>query len=129
MATKAGTASELMRGSLDLMVLSVLSDGRQYGYALQARLRESSGGSVDLKAGTLYPLLHRLEAEKLIKATWDAGGGRKRKWYELTAKGRQRLTKRAGEWYAYADCLTRLLRPVVAPPESFLNLAPRPAGG
>ena len=108
--------SDLIRGSLDLMVLSVLAEGPKYGYALQASLRTASFGRVDPKAGTLYPLLHRLEDDGLIRAKWDAATGRKRKWYELTAAGRKRLTRQAHEWYAYADVLRRLLEPVVAPP-------------
>ena len=108
--------SELLRGSLDLMVLGVLADGPKYGYALQQSLRTASFGRIDPKAGTLYPLLHRLEDDRLIRAKWDDSTGRRRKWYELTAAGRKRLTQQAHEWYAYADILRRLLEPVVAPP-------------
>lgn len=109
--------ADLLRGSLDLMVLSVLAEGRQYGYSLQNSLRTASGGRIDPKAGTLYPLLHRLEGDGLIRAKWDESTGRKRKWYELTAAGKKRLTTQAHEWYAYADVLRRLLEPVVAPPQ------------
>ncbi len=108
--------SELLRGSLDLMVLSVLADGPKYGYSLQQSLREASYGRVDPKAGTLYPLLHRLEDDGLIRAKWDSETGRKRKWYELTAAGKKRLKTQAHEWYAFADVLRRLLEPVVTPP-------------
>ncbi len=109
--------SELLRGSLDLMVLGVLADGPKYGYSLQQSLRTASYGRIDPKAGTLYPLLHRLEDDGLIRAKWDTSTGRKRKWYELTAAGKKRLKVQAYEWYAYADILRRLLEPVVAPPQ------------
>ena len=79
---------DLLRGSLDLMVLSVLMDGSQYGYLIQKKIRDASGGRVELKAGTLYPLLHRLDADKLIRSRWDDSTGRRRKWYELTASSR-----------------------------------------
>jgi PadR family transcriptional regulator/HAAS domain-containing protein len=59
---------DLLRGSLDLMVLSVLAGGRKYGYLVQKEVREASGGRVDLAAGTLYPLLHRLEDDGLVRA-------------------------------------------------------------
>ncbi len=59
---------DLLRGSLDLMVLSVLADNPQYGYSIQKQIRDVSQGRVDLKAGTLYPLLHRLEAAVAIRA-------------------------------------------------------------
>lgn len=105
--------SELMRGSLDLLVLSVLTGGAKYGYSLQQDLCRATGGLVDLKAGTLYPLLHRLEADKLIRARWDASSGRKRKWYDLTAKGRRRVRQQAQQWLEYADCLRRIVSPVM----------------
>jgi DNA-binding PadR family transcriptional regulator len=104
---------ELMRGSLDLMVLSVLASGRKYGYLLQQDLRDASGGLVDVQAGTLYPLLHRLESDKLIRAKWDDSTGRRRKWYELTEPGRKRLAAQAREWHAYAECLRAMLAPVL----------------
>lgn len=105
--------SELMRGSLDLMILSVLSAGPGYGYSIAQSLRETSDGLVDVRAGTLYPLLHRLEADKLVKCRWDDTTGRRRKWYELTAKGRRRLDDRAKAWERYATCLRRVLSPVL----------------
>lgn len=107
--------SELLRGSLDLMVLGVLAEGAKYGYALQQSLREASGGRIDPKPGTLYPLLHRLEEQKLIRARWEDDTGRKRKWYELTALGQKQLARQARDWYAYTEILRRLLEPVVAP--------------
>lgn len=107
--------SELLRGSLDLMVLSILLGGRKYGYLLQQELREASRGMVDMPAGTLYPLLHRLESDQLIRSEWDKSTGRPRKWYELTAAGRKRLTRQAGEWRDYAECLRAMLAPVLGP--------------
>lgn len=103
---------ELLRGSLDLVVLTVLSGGRKYGYLLQQELRDASRGLVDMQAGTLYPLLHRLEGDRLIRSQWDNASGRRRKWYELTETGRKRLAQQAHEWHEYADCLRELLRAV-----------------
>jgi DNA-binding PadR family transcriptional regulator len=100
---------DLLRGSLDLVVLSVLAGGRKYGYLVQKEVREASGGRVDLAAGTLYPLLHRLEDDGLIKSSWDDSTGRERKWYELTAAGRKRLSAQAQEWADYAQCIRQLL--------------------
>lgn len=109
--------SELLRGSLELMVLSTLSDGKKYGYLIQAKLRESSREVVDMKAGTLYPILHKLEKEGWVKCHWENETGRKRKWYELTAAGQKQLRSRADEWWRYVDCLRRILGPLgdVAP--------------
>lgn len=106
---------ELVRGSLDLMILSVLSDGAQYGYLIQQKLKEASGELVELKAGTMYPILHRLESKKLVRCRWDESTGRRRKWYELTAAGKKQLKKRVTEWQAYVQCLQGILGPLVDP--------------
>jgi|SoiMethySBSTD1v2_1073268.scaffolds.fasta_scaffold5307191_2 PadR family transcriptional regulator, regulatory protein PadR len=100
---------DLLRGSLDLMILSVLAGGKKYGYLIQKEVREASGARVELPAGTLYPLLHRLEDDGLIRSTWDASTGRDRKWYDLTAAGRKRLSAQAQEWADYAACIRQLL--------------------
>lgn len=100
---------DLIRGSLDLMVLSVLAGGRKYGYLIQKQVRETSEARVDLQAGTLYPILHKLEEEKLIRSSWDESTGRKRKWYELTATGQKRLKTQAAEWSDYAQCIQQIL--------------------
>jgi DNA-binding PadR family transcriptional regulator len=110
-------SSELMRGSLDLMVLSVLADGPKYGYLIQQRLRQASRDMARLQAGTLYPLLHRLEADKLIKSRWETEGGRRRKWYDLSRTGRARLHQQALVWQDYAECIRALLAPVLNSPE------------
>ena len=107
---------ELMRGSLDLMVLSVLSAEPKYGYLIGQSLREASRGMIDVKAGTMYPLLHRLEDDKLIKCRWDDSTGRRRKWYELTTAGHRRLKQQANQWYEYSQCLMEMLKPILAVP-------------
>ena len=106
---------ELVRGSLDLMILSVLSDGAQYGYLIQQKLKAASGEMIELKAGTMYPILHRLESNKLVRCRWDESTGRRRKWYELTVAGKKHLKKRVGEWQAYVQCLQGILGPLVDP--------------
>ncbi len=115
---------DLMRGSLELMVLSVLAEGTQYGYMIQKRIRQASDNQARLQAGTLYPLLHRLESQKVIRSRWDnagaGGGGRDRKWYELTAVGRRRLHAQANQWHAYVECVRQLLLPAQ-------TTAPKPA--
>ncbi len=109
---------ELMRGSLDLMVLSVLSDKSLYGYAIQKQIRDASRGQVKLPAGTLYPLLHRLEDERMIRSRWDDSTGRKRKWYDITASGRKQLASQVKQWTSYSQCVERLLNLVGLRPET-----------
>lgn len=108
-------SGDLVRGNLDLMILSVLADGAKYGYLIQQRLSDASRGLINIQAGTLYPLLHKLEDEKLVRCRWDDSTGRQRKWYELTAKGEKRLHHRATQWQQLATCLHELLAPVLGP--------------
>lgn len=107
---------DLLRGSLDLMVLSLLAEEPRYGYSLQQKIRESSGDQIQLPAGTLYPLLHKLENEGWIRSSWDESTGRKRKWYELTKSGRKRLASQAAQWNRYVGAIRGLLEGVVPPP-------------
>lgn len=106
-------SSELLRGSLDLMVLSVLRNEPQYGYVIQQSLKQATKDRINIQAGTLYPILHRLESQKLVKAKWDTTTGRRRKWYELTRAGQRRLSQQAHDWNEYAECLRNILAPVL----------------
>ncbi len=109
---------DLMRGSLDLMILSVLGEEPHYGYLLQKRVHEVSGNMVRIQAGTLYPLLHKLESAGAIHSYWDSSTGRDRKWYEITDKGKRLLQDQATEWHRYVDCIRRLLEPHKLAPET-----------
>ena len=97
------------------MVLSVLVDAPKYGYLIQQRVSQASAGQVKLPAGTLYPLLHRLDADGFIASRTDNSTGRQRKWYRLTAEGKRQLKLQAKQWQAYVDCLNALLSPVLEP--------------
>lgn len=114
---------DLLRGSLDLMVLSELSAGERYGYQILAALRRQSEGRIDLKAGTLYPILHKLERNRCVRSWWDDSGSRDRKWYALTEKGRGQLEHQAREWLDYAACVRAMLRPVLGGEEPPLQPA------
>ncbi len=91
---------DVLKQSSELLVLSVLADEPQYGYAIIKQVATRSEGAIRLTPGVLYPLLHRMEGQGLLKSTWETvqaerndqeGTGRKRKWYRLSAKGRRRL--------------------------------------
>ena len=116
------TSGEMIRGNLDLLVLSALAEEAKYGYLIQQSLERATGGLVSVQAGTLYPLLHRLEADKLVRSRWDRSTGRKRKWYDLTPAGRRRLEHQAHQWQEYVHCVRRMLTPV-------LDGSCSPAGG
>lgn len=101
---------DLLRGSLDLMVLSDLADCNRYGYQVLTSLRARSGGRVDLKAGTLYPILYKLEEEGAVRSWWDDTSGRDRKWYALTERGRERLRADAKQWLDYSTCVHTMIQ-------------------
>jgi len=102
---------DLFRGSLDVMVLAVLADGKQYGYSIQKRLHAASGQTI--KAGSLYPLLHRLETEGLVQATWESDTGRPRKWYTITPAGQRRFQGAAADWQAMFARMQALILPTL----------------
>lgn len=106
---------ELLRGSIDFMVLGVLADGPKYGYLIQQDMAKASSDRVKLPPGTLYPLLHRMEADRLIKSKWESETGRKRKWYEITAKGKRQLDAQVIQWQEYVDCVTQIISLVPGP--------------
>lgn len=106
---------DLLRGSLDLLVLSDIAEAHRYGYQILTSLRERSGGRVDLQAGTIYPILHKLEEDGLVRSWWDDSTGRDRKWYALTDAGRQRLRREARDWVDYATCIRGMIGNAVEP--------------
>lgn len=101
--------SDLVRQHADLLVLSVLADGPQYGYAISKEVAARSEGMIRLTPGVLYPLLHKMEQQKLLLSSWDevrsevsdTEEGRKRKWYRLSARGKKKLQQRIASHRAY----------------------------
>jgi PadR family transcriptional regulator PadR len=83
---------------LDLLALAALRAAPLHGYAIIKEIRERSGGELELAEGTLYPGLHRLERAGLVKSKWTTESGRRRRVYELTAKGQGALASRQDEW-------------------------------
>ena len=102
---------DLVAASATPIVLGILADGESYGYAILKRVQELSGGQMAWTDGMLYPLLHRLERQGHVKATWGtAESGRKRKHYALTRAGRDALAERRQQWEVVADALDQVWR-------------------
>jgi DNA-binding PadR family transcriptional regulator len=95
-------SQDAVRGHLDGLVLAVLASGPAHGYALIELLRERSGGFFELPEGSVYPALHRLERAGLVESGWSEAGGRRRRVYDLTARGRRAVTQRRREWRSFA---------------------------
>ncbi|HYN94702.1 MAG TPA: PadR family transcriptional regulator [Pilimelia sp.] len=100
--------ADWLRGALELCVLGALAEGPTYGYAIGQRLAGAGLGAV--KGGTLYPLLTRLEGERLVESSWRAGdGGPGRKYFTLTPAGAAELARRTALWAQFVDVTRRLL--------------------
>lgn len=102
---------QLKKGVLELLVLKLVCDSPTYGYELLQRLKESSGGQFQLKEGTLYPILYRLEDDGLIAAKWSQGQGRTapKKMYEATESGREENDRRQKLWQDFSQTVNIFL--------------------
>lgn len=94
--------AETLKGHLDLLLLAAVQPEPAHGYAIAETLRTHSNGAFDLAEGTLYPALHRLERAGLLASRWSEVGGRRRRVYQLTQKGRRALAERQDEWRDFA---------------------------
>jgi PadR family transcriptional regulator, regulatory protein PadR len=102
-------SKELVAASTVPLVLSVLTAGETYGYALIQRVGELSGGKIEWTEGMLYPVLHWMESENLIESEWrEAETGRKRKYYWLRKEGRKALQEEKQQWLAVHETLAKL---------------------
>jgi PadR family transcriptional regulator, regulatory protein PadR len=100
---------ELVAASTVPLVLSVLTESENYGYALIQRVRELSGGKIEWTEGMLYPVLHWMEKEELIASEWrEAETGRKRKYYRLRKEGRTALQEEKQQWLTVHETLNAL---------------------
>ena len=100
----------LPQGTLDLLILKVLSLEPQHGWAISERLQQISTGVVHVQQGSLYPALHRLERRGWIKAEWAASdNNRQAKYYELTRAGRRRLETETASWRTLSGAIGSIL--------------------
>ena len=101
---------ELKRGSLELIVLHLLSGGEAYGYEIVSKLTAETNGALEVTDGTLYPVLYRLERAGFVAVRWDMPTrGVPRKYYQLTDAGRLELATLKNDWQAFAGAMARLL--------------------
>lgn len=101
---------ELLKGSLDLMLLALLEREPMYGYQIVKEVRDRSGAALQLKEGSLYPALHRLEQAGLIEGYWQPrSDGADRRYYRLTAAGRAAVPERRAEWRQFVAAVSGVL--------------------
>jgi len=103
-------ATDLLQGTLDLLVLKTLALEPMHGWGIVLRIQQISGDVLQVQPGSLYPALHRLEHQGWIGAKWgDTDAGRRAKYYSLTRAGRKQLEKEAEQWRRLSGAVTSLL--------------------
>lgn len=100
---------DLVAASATPLVLSILAEGENYGYAIIKRVRELSAGQMEWTDGMLYPVLHRLEKQKLIESRWRRSeNGRRRKYYRIRENGTKALQEQRNQWMTVYSTLRKL---------------------
>ena len=103
--------SDLLQGTLDVLILKVVALGPTHGYAIAQRLQQMSGDVLQVQQGSLYPALHRLEKRRWLKAEWAASDtGREARFYSLTRLGRQQLEEQRANWDRLSAAVSGILR-------------------
>ena len=100
---------ELLKGSTETLILSLLAEEPMYGYMLVKEIDRRSNGYFQLKEGTLYPALHRLERDGLVEGEWEEAGSRQnRRYYHITPLGSERLDCLLREWDLFTEAVNRI---------------------
>jgi PadR family transcriptional regulator, regulatory protein PadR len=101
--------AQLLKGTLPLLILATLRDEELHGYHIARLIRDRSGDALTPSEGSLYPTLHRLEAEGALEATWrDGEGGPRRRYYRLTPGGLAALERAERDWATFAGGVNRV---------------------
>lgn len=102
---------ELLQGTLDMLILRTLLWGPQHGHAVGQVIRHTSADLLHIKRGSLYPALHRLEAQGLITSEWKASElNRRARFYRLTSNGKKRLASQQSKWRLLVKTIARVMR-------------------
>ena len=105
------TKSDLLQGTLDLLILRTLAAGDMHGWGIAQRLQQISQDVLQVNQGSLYPALYRLEQRGWIEAAWgDTENNRRAKYYSLTKSGRKQLAEETASWERIATAVTRVLQ-------------------
>lgn len=105
--------SDLLQGTLDMLILKIVALGPVHGYGISQRIKQISKEVLQVQQGSLYPALHRLEKRGWLDADWgESDKGRQAKFYRLSAKGRKQLAKEETNWQRLADAVTLIMQTV-----------------
>jgi len=103
--------SDLVQGTLDLLILKMLALAPMHGWAISQRLRQISGDALQVSDGSLYPALHKLQQEGWIEAEWRTSDlGRRAKFYELTRPGRKQLQRESTNWDRLSSAISAVVK-------------------
>ncbi|MBL8233531.1 MAG: PadR family transcriptional regulator [Bryobacterales bacterium] len=103
---------ELMRGSLDLLILQTLLNGPTHGHAIAKHIQRTSEDLLKVETGSLYPALHRLEAKGWVTASWELSDkGKRARVYRLTPRGRKQLVSEQSKWEAFSRAMRLVMNP------------------
>ena len=103
--------SDLLQGTLDMLILKTVALGPIHGYGISLRIQQISREVLQVQQGSLYPALHRLEKRGLLAATWgESESGRQAKFYRLSAKGRKQLEIEESQWKRLAEAIGLILQ-------------------
>jgi PadR family transcriptional regulator len=105
-----GKKTDLIQGTLDLLILKTVAHEPIHGYGIAQRILLTSKETLQVQQGSLYPALHRLQRKGLLKSEWkESGSGPMAKYYSLTALGRKSLQEEKAQWQRYADAVAMVL--------------------
>lgn len=112
MSQKKAEPGDLLRDTLDMLILKTLSRGEMHGYDIADYIHQRSEEMLRVEEGALYPALHRLQLRGLLAAEWGlSDNNRRAKFYRLTAAGRKQLTEEMAHWKRMASAIARILEP------------------
>jgi PadR family transcriptional regulator, regulatory protein PadR len=113
---------DLIRGTLSTILLEAVSRRPMYGYEICKSVNARTQGYFDLREGSLYPALHRLERDGLLKSYWEmTEAGRRRKYYQITEAGAQVLARKRDDWRQFATAVERVLATMGPQPQPVFN--------
>ena len=103
---------ELLRGTLDLMILRTLLPGPSHGHAIAKHIQRTTNDLLQVETGSLYPALYRLEANGWVAASWERSDkGKRARYYRITPRGRKQLASEQSKWDAFVRAMSALLKP------------------
>ena len=113
MGRRSNERMELLQGTLDVLILRTLAGEPKHGHAIAKHIQRTSEDLLQVETGSLYPALHRLEAQGWVAASWELSDkGKRARYYRLTPRGRKQLAAEQSKWEAFSRAMGLILRPV-----------------